>query len=75
MLCWEKKKKQQRWDRGTLLFRLSGEDVLSGRAFNKALTLKPRSRASVPSRPAPKRGVDPALAPPARRDAGLPADK
>lgn len=29
-------KEQQRWDRSTLLFGLSGEDVLSGRAFNKS---------------------------------------
>lgn len=64
-------KEQQRWDRNTLLFGLSGEDVPSGRAFNKAVTHKPNSGASVPSRPAPPRRVKRALAPPARRTSRL----
>lgn len=59
------RKEQQWWDHNMLLFRLSGEDVLSGRAFNKAVIRKPSSRASVPSQPAPKHSVKRVLAPPA----------
>lgn len=47
-------KEQQRWDRNTLLFRLRGEDGLSGRAFNKVLIRKPCSEGSVPGQAAPR---------------------
>lgn len=48
-------KEQQWWDHNVLLFRLSGEDVLSGRACSKAVIHKPSSRGACQAHQLPTR--------------------